>query len=324
MNLLTKTGFSIAVASALSVGQALATDWDMPTPYPDKTFHTVNIAEFAEDVKTATGGELNITIHSAGSLIKHPEIKNAVRSSQVAIGEFFLSRLSNEDAAYGIDSQPFVATSYEDAEKLWAAQKPVVAELLAKQKLVPLFSVPWPPQGLYTNGEMKSAEDLKGLKFRAYNASLEKFATLAGASPTQVEAPDIPQAFSTGQVEAMITSPSTGANSKAWDFVSHYTPINAWVPKNIVVVNKVAFEALDAGVQQAVLDAAAKAESRGWDMSKQETEAKTAVMQENGMTIVEPSAQLLAGLKEIGASMQQEWQESASAEAKSIADAFSK
>ena len=131
MNLLTKTGFSIAVASALSVGQALATDWDMPTPYPDKTFHTVNIAEFAEDVKTATGGELNITIHSAGSLIKHPEIKNAVRSSQVAIGEFFLSRLSNEDAAYGIDSQPFVATSYEDAEKLWAAQKPVVAELLA-------------------------------------------------------------------------------------------------------------------------------------------------------------------------------------------------
>lgn len=324
MNLLTKSGFSIAVASALTVGQALATDWDMPTPYPDKTFHTVNIAEFAEDVKTATGGELNITIHSAGSLIKHPEIKNAVRSSQVAIGEFFLSRLSNEDAAYGIDSQPFVATSYEDAEKLWAAQKPVVAELLAKQKLMPLFSVPWPPQGLYTNGEMKSSEDLKGLKFRAYNASLEKFATLAGASPTQVEAPDIPQAFSTGQVEAMITSPSTGANSKAWDFVSHYTPINAWVPKNIVVVNKGAFEALDAGVQQAVLEAAAKAELRGWDMSKQETEAKTAIMQENGMTIVEPSAELLAGLKEIGASMQKEWQESASAEARTIADAFSK
>ena len=130
---------SITVATMLSSGVALATEWDMPTPYSDKTFHTANIVEFAKDVSEATEGELNITVHSAGSLIKHPEIKNAVRGQQVPIGEFFLSRLSNEDAAYGIDSQPFVATSYEDAAKLWEAQKPVITELLAKQKLIPLF-----------------------------------------------------------------------------------------------------------------------------------------------------------------------------------------
>ncbi|WP_026479514.1 TRAP transporter substrate-binding protein [Ahrensia sp. 13_GOM-1096m] len=318
------TVFATAIIASAGLGEAIAADWDMPVPYSDKTFHTVNIVEFASDVKEATAGELNITVHSAGSLIKHEEIKNAVRSQQVPIGEFFLSRLSNENAAYGMDSEPFLATSYDDAAKLWNAQKPVITELLAKQNLLPLFSVPWPPQGLYTKGEIKTTADLSGLKFRAYNAALEKFAQLAGAAPTQVEAPDIPQAFSTGQVEAMITSPSTGANTKAWDYVSHYTPINAWVPKNIVVVNKAAFDSLSEDVQKAVLDAASAAEARGLEMSKAETDAKTAELKENGMVVVEPSAELLEGLKEIGAKMQADWEANASDEAKAIAEAYSK
>ncbi len=314
--------FSLACAAIFASSAAVAEDWDMPTPYGDKTFHTANIIEFAKDVSEASGGKLNITVHSAGSLIKHAEIKNAVRGQQVQIGEFFLSRLSNEDAAYGVDSQPFVATSYEDAEKLWAAQNPVITELLAKQKLLPLFSVPWPPQGLYTDKEITAVGDLQGLKFRAYNAALEQFATLAGAAPTQVEAADIPQAFSTGQVEAMITSPSTGANTKAWDFVSHYSPINAWVPKNIVVVNKAAFDALDDDVKAIVRKAAAEAEVRGWEMSRQETSLKTAELIENGMIVVEPSDELLSGLKAIGDDMQSAWQESASDDAKAIIASF--
>lgn len=321
-----KHTFALTIAAGMFAAAfsnpALSADWDMPTPYPDATFHTVNVNQFAEDIKKATDGGLNITVHSAGSLIKHGEIKNAVRGGQVQIGEFFLSLLANEDAAYGLDSQPFLATSYDEAQKLWEAQKPVITELLAKQKLVPLYAVPWPPQGLYTNKEIKTVDDLKGLKFRSYNAALEKFASLAGAAPTQVEVPDIPQAFSTGQVEAMITSPSTGANGKAWDYVSHYTPINAWVPKNIVVVNKAAFDALDEATQTAVLEAAAAAEQRGLEMSMKETDAQTAVLKENGMTVVEPSAELLEGLMKIGEQMQAEWQESASDQAKAIVADF--
>ncbi|NOX41029.1 MAG: TRAP transporter substrate-binding protein [Alphaproteobacteria bacterium] len=301
------------VASAASAQQ-----WNMPTPYSDGVFHTANIIQFAADLKAATGGEFDITVHSAGSLFKHADIKNAVRSNQVQIGEFFLSRLSNENAAFGLDSLPFLATSYDDAARLWAAQKPVITKLLAKQGLIPLFAVPWPAQGLYTKSEIKTVGDLAGLKFRAYNAALETFATLAGASPTQVEAPDIPQAFATGQVEAMITSPSTGASSKAWDFLSHYTPINAWVPKNIVVVSKRAFDALDADNRAALLSAAATAEKRGWAMSKAEAAAKTKIMADNGIIVVQPSAELMAGLKKIGAKMLADLEATASPEAKSI------
>ncbi|WP_439648232.1 TRAP transporter substrate-binding protein [Celeribacter halophilus] len=294
----------------------------MPTPYGDATFHTVNIREFAADVAEATDGALEIEVHSAGSLFPHGEIKNAVRSGQVPLGEFFLSTLANEDLAFGMDSQPFLATSYEEAEKLWAAQKPVITELLGEQGLMPLFSVAWPAQGLYTNGEIATVDDLSGLRFRAYNPALEQFAALAKAAPVQVEAADIPQAFTTGQVEAMITSPSTGANSKAWDFVDTYTPINAWVPKNIVVVNQRTFDRLDETVQAAVLAAAAEAESRGWEMSKAEAEEKTAVMQENGMTIATPTPELVAGLQAIGEEMLAKWKEEAGEDALAILDAY--
>lgn len=314
---------TMIIAGALALASAAnAETWDMPTPYGDTTFHTQNISQFADDVRAATDGGLDITVHSAGSLFPHAEIKGAVRNRQVPIGEFFLSRLSNEDLAYGVDSQPFVATSYDDAEALWAAQKPAITELLAEQGLMPLFSVPWPAQGLYTKGEIATVEDLNGLRFRAYNAALEEFATLAGAAPVQVEASNIPQAFATGQVAAMITSPSTGVNSTAWDFVTHYTPINAWVPKNIVVVNKRVFDGLDADVQTAVLEAAATAETRGWEMSAAEAESKTAELAANGIVVYEPSAELVEGLQGIGATMLDNWKANASDSALSILTSY--
>jgi TRAP-type C4-dicarboxylate transport system substrate-binding protein len=314
---------SLICAAAMVVATgASAQSWDMPTPYGDSTFHTQNIIQFADDLRTATDAGLDITIHSAGSLFPHAEIKGAVRNRSVPIGEFFLSRLSNEDLAFGIDSQPFVATSYDDAARLWAAQEPAITELLAEQGLMPLFSVPWPAQGLYTNGEIATVADLNGLRFRAYNAALEEFATLAGAAPVQIEASDIPQAFATGQVAAMITSPSTGVNSTAWDFVTHYTPINAWVPKNIVVVNKRMFDGLDTDTQAAVLTAADAAQTRGWEMSAAEAESMTAALAENGITVYDPSAELVAGLEGIGATMLENWKANASDTALAILDAY--
>lgn len=316
---------SILVAAVFASfgGAAQALTWDMPTPYGENNFHTVNIKQFAADVKAATDGALAIQVHSGGSLFKHPEIKNAVRSAQVPIGEFLLSRLANENAVFEVDSIPFLATSYDDAQRLWEASRPLVEALLQQQGLKVLFSVPWPPQGLYAKKEINSVADLKGLKFRAYNAATERLAELAGAVPTQVEVPDIPQAFATGRVEAMITSPSTGANTQAWDFVSHFYHTQAWLPKNIVVVNQRAFDRLDPDIQDAVLKAAAEAQKRGWQMSKEETAAKIAILRGNGMQVHNPpSAQLMKDLKAIGRRMTDEWAERAGEDARAILKAY--
>lgn len=312
-----------AAFAAMIAGSANAqTTWDMPTPYGGSNFHTVNITQFAADVSAATGGDMVITVHPGGSLIKHPEIKNAIRSGQVQIGEFLLSRLSNENAIYGIDSIPFLANSYDLARNLWAASRPQITALLAQQGLMPLFAIPWPPQGLYAKMEVNTIEDLAGIKFRAYNAATERLAQLAGAIPTQIEAPDIAQAFSTGRVDAMVTSPSTGANSKAWDFLSHYHDTQGWMPKNITVVNIEAFNALDDNIQAAILTAAAAAETRGWAASMVETVEKTQILADNGINVVTPSDSLVASMRAIGETMTAEWLEATGDEGQAIIDAY--
>ncbi len=311
-----------AVAGAAFALPAAAANWDMPTPYGDSVFHTQNITQFAEDVAAATEGAVEITVHSAGSLYGHPEIKDSVRRGLAPLGEVLMSRLANEDPVFAVDSIPFLASSYEEAEALWEASRPLVEEKLAAQGLTLLFAVPWPGQSLYSQEPLTSAEDLEGASFRAYNAATERLAQLMGAVPTQVEAGDIPTAFATGRVDAMITSPSTGVSSQAWDFTSHYTDTQAWLPKNMVIANTRAFEALPEDQRAAILDAAATAETRGWEMSAAETEEKIATLEENGMTVSQPSETLSAQLAEIGETMTAEWLEDAGDEGRQVIEAY--
>jgi TRAP-type C4-dicarboxylate transport system substrate-binding protein len=294
----------------------------MPTPYADGIFHTQNIIQFADEVREATGGSLDITVHSANSLFGHAEIKDSVQDGIVPIGEFLLSRLANEDPIFALDSIPFLASSYDEAEKLWAVSREAVSAKLAAEGLTVLYAVAWPGQSLYLRQEVTDPAQMQGLNFRAYNVATERLATLLGATPTQVEETDIATAFSTGRVEAMITSPSTGANAKAWDFVSHYIDTQAWLPKNIIVVNTDAFEALTEEEQAAVLEAAATAETRGWEMSREETTSKIAELEAGGMQISQPSEALAAKLAEVGETMTSEWSQQAGDEGQAIIDAY--
>lgn len=156
---------TLAVASTIglmSMSAASAATWEMPTPYPEAEFHTKNIRLFAKDVETATDGSLTINVHSGQSLFKHPEIKRAVQTSQVQIAEMLMANLLNEDAIFGVDAVPFLATTYDEAAKLWEAQRPMVEARLAKQGLRLLYAVPWPGQGFYTKKPIASLDDLKG------------------------------------------------------------------------------------------------------------------------------------------------------------------
>ena len=297
--------------TALALPAAAQTAWDMPTPYGDTVFHTMNIMQFADDVREATGGQLDITVHSAGSLFGHPEIKDAVRRGLAPIGEILLSRLANENPLFEADSIPFLANSYADAGALWTASRPAVEALLAEQGLTLLYAVPWPGQSLYLTEEVTDPAELQGVTFRAYNTATEQLANILGMVPTQVEAGDIPTAFATGRVAAMMTSPSTGVSSQAWDYTSVYIDVNAWLPKNVVFVNTAAFEALPEDQRAALLEAAAEAEARGWEMSASETAVQIAELENNGMTIVQPSEALSAALAAAGEQMTAAWLEQA-------------
>lgn len=291
----------------ISTPTLAATKWDMPTPYADGVHHTQNVRQFAADVKVATNGELDIVVHSGASLFKHPEIHRAVRSGQVPIGELFMGLLGNDDPIFKVDNIPFLASDFESAQKLWDASRPVVEERLTKDGLMLLYAVPWPPQGFYTKNPVSSVADFKGLKMRAYSPTTSRLAALLEAAPTTVQTPEIPQAFSTGIIEAMVTSPTTGVSSQAWDFVNHYTDTQAWIPKNMVIVNARSFKRLPQEQQQAVTAAAAKAEARGWEMARAETMEKTRTLGEKGMQIAVPTPQFKGELRAIGKTMSEEW-----------------
>lgn len=324
MNSFARVFAGVLLAAGVSATASAQTKWDMPTPYPDGNFHTKNVIQFAADVEKATNGSLKIQVHSAGSLIKHPEIKRAVRQGTAPIGEILESLASNEAPVYGLDSVPFLATGYDASKKLYAAQRPYLEKQLASEGLVFLYSIPWPPQGIYAKRTITKVEDLKGLKFRTYNAMIGRIAALAGAVPTQIEVPDLPTAFATGRVDVMITSASTGVDTKAQDYLTDYIDTEAWLPRNIVFVNKQAFDKLTAAEKKAVMDSAKVAEERGWKLSIDEKNIKTAALKAAGIKVSAPTPELKAGLAKIGATIAAEWEKSAGADGAAMLATYKK
>jgi len=297
--------------------------WDMPTPYPASNFHTLNIQKFAEDVEKMTGGKIKITVHPNASLFKMTEIKRAVQTGQVQIGEVIFSSLENEDPIMGIDSIPFLASGYDKAEKLWKVSKPLIDKKFESQGLQILFSVPWPPQGLYTKKDVNSIEDLKGLKLRSYNPTISRIAELVGAQPVTIQAAELAQALATGVVNAFISSSATGVDTKAWETMTHFYDIKAWLPKNVVFVNKRVFDGLSPEEKKAILKAAEIAEKRGWQMS-QENYLSTKKTLSEKMKVLEPSKKLQEDLNKIGQTLTDDWLKKAGKDGENLIKAYKK
>jgi len=314
---------SLSIAGGFA-GASAQTQWDLPTNYAASAFHTKNIVQFAADVEAATGGSLKITVHPGGTMIKHVEIKRAVSDGKAAAGEVLISLAADEAPVYGIDSIPFLATGYDGARKLYDAQKPFLEKQLAKEGLLLLFSVPWPPQGIYAKREIKSVEDFKGLKFRTYNLMTKRIAELTGAQPTQIEVPDLPAAFASGRVDVMITSASSGVQSKAEEYLTHYVDTQAWLPRNMVFASKAAYDRLSAAEKKALTDAAIAADERGWKLSLEEMTVKTAALKKAGIIVVTPSPALVSGMANIGTVIAKEWAASAGADGEAMLAAFKK
>ncbi|MEM1366303.1 MAG: TRAP transporter substrate-binding protein [Pseudomonadota bacterium] len=318
-----KASAALIVAAGIATPAVAAEKWDMPMAYSASNFHSENGATFAACVTEKTGGELEIVTHPGGSLFKGGEIKRAIQTGQVPIGERLLSAHANENPLFGIDSVPFLATSFDDSVKLYEAAKPDLEAALDEQNMVLLYSVPWPPQGLYFKKEVTSVADMDGLKFRAYNAATSRLAELAGMQPTQIEAAEVQQAFATGAVDSMVSSGATGYDRKVFDAgVTNYYEVDAWLPRNSVMVNKDMWDAASDATKTAITECAGEAEARGLQASRDYTQFTYDGLREGGMTVEPASEGLVSELQEIGATMTSEWLESAGDTGAAIVEKF--
>ena len=317
---------SILAASAIvvtaGIGTAQAEKWDMPMAYSATNFHSATGAEFAKCVTTGTGGDVEIVTHPSGSLFKGGDIKRAIQTGQAPIGERLLSGHQNENALFGFDSIPFLATSFEDSSKLWKAAKPTLTKLLDDQNLVLLYAVPWPPQGLYFKKAVESVADMKGIKFRSYNTATARLAELTGMLPVTIEAAEISQAFATGVAESMVSSGSTGYDRKVWESLTHFYEVDAWLPRNYVMVNKDVWNSTSKASQNVLRGCASLAEYTGYYRSVEYTQFTLNGLKAGGMTVGPAGDKLVSDLKKIGETMTTEWLAKAGAEGKAIVDAF--
>jgi len=315
---------AFAAVAALAMPALAQTKWNLPGAYPVDSYHSENLAWFAKEVEAATNGKLLITVHPGASLFKAPEIKRAVATGQAQIGEVLLSVHENESPIFGIDVVPFLATSYAQSKKLYDAQKPAMVAKLDAQNLQLLFVVPWGPQGLYAKKDINSVEDMKGLKMRTYNVGTTRIAELAGAQGVTIQVAELPQALATGSVNAFMTSGATGYDSKAWETMSHYYETAAWIPKNVIFVNKSMFAGLDKAEQDAVLKVSAAAEERGWKVAEEKATWYVDQLKAKGMKVEQPSEKLAADLKKIGEQLTSDWIAKAGDEGKGIIEAYKK
>ncbi len=315
---------SVAIGAilSLSAGIASAEKWDMPLAYSATNYHSENAAAFAEAVTSATDGALEIVTHPSGSLYKGGEIFRAIRTGQAQIGERLISALGNEHPIFEIDALPFLATGFAEAKKLYEASKPLMQEVLADRGVMLLYAVPWPPQGLYNKNPVNSAADMKNVKFRAYNAATARLAELMGAIPTKIEAAELSQAFATGVAESMVSSGSTGYDRKLWEYVAYWYDVQAWLPKNMVIVNNESWASLDASTQQLVLEAAESAEANGWAKAEELANWYKEQLAANGMNINPPSDELRADFQSIGEVMTSEWLERAGEKGQAVIEAY--
>ena len=318
-----QVAFGMALAT-LGLAASAQTKWDLATAYPATNFHTENITQFAADVEKATGGALKIQVHPGASLFKAPEIKRAVQGGQAQAGEILLANYENESPLFGADGVPFLATSYKNARSLYDAQKPVLQRYLDKQGLMVLFSVPWPAQGLFSKKDVDSIADMRKIKWRAYSPATGKMGELMGAQSVTVQAAELSQAMATGVVEAFMTSSTTGVDSRIYEHLKNFYDVQAWLPKNAVLVNAKSFQALDKSQQEAVLKAAAAAEERGWKLSQEKNDAAKKTLADKGMKVHQPSSKLVSDLKQLGWTMLQDWQKKAGPEGESIVQAYLK
>ena len=319
------TGLTIAaVAGLASMPAAAQTKWNLPAAYATSNYHTENLVQFAKEVEAATGGKLVITVHGNASLFKAPEIKRAVATGQAQIGEVLASIHENEDPMFGIDTVPFLATSFADARKLDKASRPAIEKKLASQGLMLLMVVPWGPQGFYFKQEINKVEDMKGIKFRSYNAGTARIAELAGMQAVTIQAAELPQALATGVVTSFVSSGSTGYDSKVWESLTHWYDTQAWIPRNLTFVNKAAFDALPKDQQEALLKTAKVAEERGWKLAEEKASWYVTELKAKGLKVLPPSPELSAGLKKFGEDLTAGWVKRAGADGQAVVDAYKK
>lgn len=314
---------ALASATLALAGPALAaTQWTMASGYPETSFFTKNIRQFIAAVEERTKGELKIDLRSHDSLIKLDNIKRAVQSGQVQIGEIRMGVYGNEQEMFNLDNIPGVVPTFDKSWKLMEAQKPFYDEWFGRNGMRVITYVAWPGQGFFTAEPINSLDDLNGVKLRIYSQQTQVMGEKLGTQAIILPFAEVPQAFATGMIEALWTSAQSGTDVQVWDYLDVFTYTGTMHNKNAVIVNERALRALPDDIRKIVLEEGEAATARGWELAKAASEERENVLKEHGITINQAPQDVLDRIDEIGKEMVADWMTRASDAEKAVYEAY--
>lgn len=299
----TLAGLSVARPLFAAPSQA----WTVATGYRSDGFHAATLRWLGQALSDATQGALSWQVVADGKLAPLAKIPEAVTTGQPEVGECIMTTMAGAWPVCGADAIPFMTRHGADALRLWKVQRPVVDRALRASGLVPLYAVPWPGQGLYSVEPVRSASDFRGRRMRTYNPTTRRIAEMLEATPVDVAMADVGKALETGRIDSMITSSVTGVEQQAWRWLHHFYDLNAWMPKNLVMVNAAALERLDPKARNALTELSAQAEQRGWAAAEQAALQSRETLAKEGMQVEPTPPYLRSTLVRMGERFAREW-----------------
>jgi len=297
----------VLLVASLSVALMASTiKLDLNAIYPAKNLHTLGAQKYAELVKEYTNGSVNIVVHPGASLVKGNPLK-AVKDGTVAMTDMFIPFTAGGGKSFGISALPFIASSYDEAYKLYQISKPAYEATAKQWNQKILYAVSWPPSGIYTMNAINSTADFKDVKARTYDRNSANFVNMVGGSSVALPWGEVYSALQTGMVNSVLTSSASGKDGSFWEVLKHFTKISYAYPLQAVTINLDYWNSLSKAQQDAMLKAAKEVEALQWEASKKEDEVALKMLADNGIVISEPSAELKAELDKVAAKMLEEY-----------------
>lgn len=194
-----------AVAMPAIAQNAPTIKWRLASSFP-KSLDTIygGAEHMAKRVSDATGGKFQIQVFAAGEIVPGPGVMDAVKDGTVEMGHTASFYFFGKDPTFAFDcAVPFGMTMRQlDAWMRHGNGGKLMGEFFAKYNIV---SIPCGNTGTQMAGwfrkELKTVEDLKGLKMRIGGYAGAVMSKL-GVVPQQIPGGDIYPALEKGTIDA--------------------------------------------------------------------------------------------------------------------------
>lgn len=298
--------------------------WVANSVWPPENHQSIGLQEFADRVKEATEGQVEITVSTGGALgYEGPELLKVVRDGTVTISDMLTSGVAGDEPMFEVVTLPFLIQSFEEGKTLNDIARPYfdeVAESKWNQKI--LYIAPWPAAGLWSKGEVKSVAGMKGLKTRTYDKNGALVMEAVGGTPYPLPFSEVYSSLATGVIDSVLTSTPTAVDASFWEVLKYYAPVNVTMATDLITINLDEFNKLDQETREILINTGKEIEAKMWeDVAKLDKEKET-LCNDNGIVTVQPSQEFLNELSEITQGIRDEWLSTAPPEAKQIVDEF--